>query len=399
MNFNFNITRIQNFEGGYDYNKDPYGNNYKGTHILPRWREDQIKKREDEQIEKYKEIWSKEIEQRKLKKMEEKKKKQEMDILEEERIKKEIEEINKREEKERREQKEKENYVYKENEKLIKNRNNIKYQKQENGLNNINIKVNDNVIDKDKLIQDEFFDYKESINQLKNKYKDVDLNNIHFYKKNWKYDENKKKLERKLYYNKMKKNIMNNRRSVNEFEFSPNPKLLDDSKNPQIARLKKEVNYGYMQISSYIKNLRNNVIEADKNKNKAEKEFKLITNEIDKERKYQLYLDKMEYDKKKNEDNYNNKYYTNINDVDPIYYDLFPVNQSNMNDKKQQMSNLAIMGQNLIKLSSESEFIPVGMNYNNNYYKNIGISEEVLMENNNEKGELENETEFQKSED
>ena len=39
------------------------------------------------------------------------------------------------------------------------------------------------------------------------------------------------------------------------------------------------------------------------------------------------------------------------------------------------------------------------MNYNNNYYKNIGISEEVLMENNNEKGELENETEFQKSED
>ena len=69
---------------------------------------------------------------------------------------------------------------------------------------------------------------------------------------------------------------MNNRRSVNEFEFSPNPKLLDDSKNPQIARLKKEVNYGYMQISSYIKNLRNNVIEADKNKNKAEKELKLI---------------------------------------------------------------------------------------------------------------------------
>ena len=38
-----------------------------------------------------------------------------------------------------------------------------------------------------------------------------------------------------------------------------------------------------------------------------------------------------------------NKYYTNINDVDPIYYDLFPVNQSNMNDKKQQMSNVIII--------------------------------------------------------
>ena len=404
MNFNFNTLRRKNNYNEFIDNNDPYGNNYSGTHILPRPKEDEIKKRREEELEKYKEIWFKEIEERKIKKEEEKRKKAEMDILEEERIKKEIEEINKREEKERREQKEKENYVYKENEKLIKNRTNIKYQKQENGLNNMNIKVNDNVIDKDKLIQDEFFDYKESINQLKNKYKDVDLNNIHFYKKNGKYDENKKQLERKLYYNKMKKNIMNNRRSVNEFEFSPNPKLLDDSKNPQIARLKKEVNYGYMQISSYIKNLRNNVIEADKNKNKAEKELKFISNEIDKERKYQLSLDKMEYDKKKNEEyNYNNNYYTNINDVDPIYYDLFPINQSNMNDKKQQMSNLAIIGQNLIKLSSESEFIPVGMNYNNNYYKNIGITEQVLMENNNEnnneKGELENETEFQKSED
>ena len=322
-----------------------------------------------------------------------------MDILEEERIKKEIDKINKREENERREQKEKENFVYNENEKLIKNKIN-KYQNRENDLNNANINVNSNIINKDKLIEDELFDYKESINQLKNKYKNVDLNNIHFYRKNRIDNENKKMIERKLYYNKMKKTIINNKRNVNEFEFAPNPKLLDDSKNPQIARLKKEVNYGYMQISSYIKNLRNNVIEADKNKNKAEKELKLITNEIDKERKYQLYLDKLEYDKKKNEENnYNNKYYTNINDVDPIYYDLFPINQSNMNDKKQQMSNLAIMGQNLIKLSSESEFIPVGMNYNNNYYKNIGISEEVLMENNNEKGELENETEFQKSED
>ena len=392
MKYNYNNLRRKNYDELYDIN-DPYGNNYSGTHILPRAKEDKIKKRREDELEKYKEIWSKEIEERKNKKMIEKRKKEEMDILEEERIKKEIEEINKREENERREQKEKENFVYNENEKLIKNKIN-KYQNRENDLNNENINVNSNIINKDKLIEDELFDYKESINQLKNKYKNVDLNNIHFYRKNRIDNENKKMIERKLYYNKMKKNIMNNKRSVNEFEFAPNPKLLDDSKNPQIARLKKEVNYGYMQISSYIKNLRNNVIEADKNKNKAEKELKLITNEIDKERKYQLYLDKMEYDKKKNEDNYNNKYYTNINDVDPIYYDLFAINQSNMNDKKQQMSNLAIMGQNLIKLSSESEFIPVGMNYNNNYYKNIGISEEVLMENNNEKGELEKETEF-----
>ena len=51
------------------------------------------------------------------------------------------------------------------------------------------------------------------------------------------------------------------------------------------------------------------------------------------------------------------------------------------------MSNLAKMGQNLIKLSSQSEFIPIGMNYNNNLYKNIGITEQVLLENNIENGE------------
>ena len=153
-----------------------------------------------------------------------------------------------------------------------------------------------------------------------------------------------------------------------------------------------------MQISSYMKNLRNNIIEADNNKTKAEKELKTITKEIDKEKQYQLYLDKIEYEKNKNDENYfyKNNYYTNVNDVDPIYYNLMPVNQSNMNDKN-QMSNLAKVGQNLIKLSSESEFIPIGKNYNN--YNNIGITEQILLENNVEKGEIENETIFQKSED
>ena len=404
---------------GYDYNKDPYGNNYKGTHILPRWREDQIKKREDEQIEKYKEIWSKDIEQRKLKKIEEKKKKQEMDILEEERIKKEIEEINKREEQEKRRQKEKENNVSKENEQLIKNK--IK-NKEVNKNMNININKNiDNGItyqngyndndyiknEKTNLDKSESFNFIESLDKLKNKYKNVDLNNIHFYRKKGKDLENKKLLERKLYYAKIKNNILNNRRSVNEFEFSPNPKLLDDSKNPQIARLKNEVNKGYMQISSYIKNLRNNVIEADNNKNKAEKELKFLTNEFDKERKYQLTLDKIEYEKNKNNElyynNYNKNYYnyTNIKDIDPIYYDLMPITQSNMNKNNEtnEMSNLAKVGQNLIKLNSESEFIPIGSNYYNNVYNNIGINEEILLENKTEKDEIKNETVFQPSDD
>ena len=398
MNLNINKIRRNNIINEFNDNSDPYGNNYSGTHILPRSKEDEIKKRREEEYEKYKDIWSRDIEIRKNKKLEEKRKKEEMDILEEERIKKEIEEINKREERERLEQKEKENNVYKENEQLIKNKNKNKIKYLENAINGVNNNINNNYNKKTQLVKSESFNYNESIERLKNKYKNVDLNNIHFYRNNNKNNENKKLIENKLYYNRIKNNIINNRRKVNQFEFAPNPKLLDDSKNPQIARLKKEVNYGYMQISSYMKNLRNNIIEADNNKTKAEKELKTITKEIDKEKQYQLYLDKIEYEKNKNDENnfYKNNYYTNVNDVDPIYYNLMPVYQSNMNDKN-QMSNLAKVGQNLIKLSSESEFIPIGKNYNN--YNNIGITEQILLENNVEKGEIENETIFQKSED
>ena len=399
MNLNINKIRRNNIINEFNDNSDPYGNNYSGTHILPRSKEDEIKKRREEEYEKYKDIWSRDIEIRKNKKLEEKRRKEEMDILEEERIKKEIEEINKREERERQEQKEKENNVYKENEQLIKNKNKNKIKYLENAINGVNNNINNNNYNtKAQLVKSESFNYNESIERLKNKYKNVDLNNIHFYRNNNKNNENKKLIENKLYYNRIKNNIINNRRNINQFEFAPNPKLLDDSKNPQIARLKKEVNYGYMQISSYMKNLRNNILEADNNKTKAEKELKTITKEIDKEKQYQLYLDKIEYEKNKNDENnfYKNNYYTNVNDVDPIYYNLMPVNQSNMNDKN-QMSNLAKVGQNLIKLSSESEFIPIGKNYNN--YNNIGITEQILLENNVEKGEIENETIFQKSED
>ena len=407
MNLNYNKSRIQKNLDDYNYNIDPYGNNYSGVHILPRWREDDIKKKRDEEIDKYKEIWSKEIEQRKIKKLEEKRKKEQMDILEEERIKKEIDELNKRQEREKQTQKEKENTVFKENEQLIKNKFIIKKQNktEENGLSNEYNNLNNIKTNKDKtsLVKSESFNYMESLDKLRSKYKDVDLNNIQFYKQRGKELENRKIIEKKLYYNKIKNNIINNKRSVNEFEFSPNPKLLDDSKNPQIARLKKEVNYGYMQISSAIKNLRKNVILADNNKIKAEKELKLIKNDFNKEKKYQLQLDKIEYDKRKKDDslinNYNNNYYhyTNINDIDPIYHDLAPVVQSNMKNKN-EMSNLARFGQNLIKLNSESEFIPIGMNYYNNIYDNIGINEKIQMENNTELGELKNETTFEPSE-
>ena len=418
MNFNHNKIRTQKNLDEYDYNKDPYGNNYSGVHILPRWREDEIKKKRNEEIDKYREMWSKEIEERRIKKLEEEKKKKEMDILEEERIKKEIEELNKRELKEKQAQKEKENIIFKENEQLIKNRFLIKNQNkfEENGIINNNI-TSDNINNnnnennnqiKPNLVKSESFNYLESMERLKNKYKDVDLNNIHFYPQNRRDIEIRKLIiEKKLNSNKLKNNVINNKRSVNEFEFSPNPKLLDDSKNPQIAKLKKEINYGYMQISSAIKNLRKNIIQADNNKLKAEKELKLINTDFNKEQKYQLQLDKIEYDKRKKDNTYINNYnndfykYTNINDIDPMYYNIAPVVQSNMNNNnKNQMSNLAKVGQNLIKLNSESEFIPIGMNYYyKNMYENIGVNEGIQMENKTEHGELKHETVFEPSDD
>ena len=413
MNFNHNKIRTQKNLDEYDYNKDPYGNNYSGVHILPRWREDEIKKKRNEEIDKYREMWSKEIEERRIKKLEEEKKKKEMDILEEERIKKEIEELNKRELKEKQAQKEKENIIFKENEQLIKNRFLIKNQNkfEENGIINNNINNNNNENNnqiKPNLVKSESFNYLESMERLKNKYKDVDLNSIHFYPQNRRDIEIRKLIiKKKLNFNKLKNNVINNKRSVNEFEFSPNPKLLDDSKNPQIAKLKKEINYGYMQISSAIKNLRKTIIQADNNKLKAEKELKLINTDFNKEQKYQLQLDKIEYDKRKKDNTYINNYnndfykYTNINDIDPMYYNIAPVVQSNMNNNnKNEMSNLAKFGQNLIKLNSESEFIPIGMNYYyKNMYENIGVNEVIQMENKTEHGELKHETVFEPSDD
>ena len=158
-----------------------------------------------------------------------------------------------------------------------------------------------------------------------------------------------------------------------------------------------------MQISSFMKNLKNNVIEADNNKNKAENQLKVINDEINKEKKYQLILEKDRYEKSKNEDLYNlynnNDNYANVNDIDPMYHNKMLSKQSNMNGNK-EMSNLAKIGRNLIKLSSESEFIPIGLNYyDNNNYNNIGIIEEVLLENKNKNDEIENETIFQKHDD
>ena len=74
-----------------------------------------------------------------------------------------------------------------------------------------------------------------------------------------------------------------------------------------------------MEISSLFKQLKNNVLEANLNKNKAQNNFKLISDEINKEKMYHLQLEKKKYDQMKQEEMFD-YYYANVRDVDPVYH-------------------------------------------------------------------------------
>ena len=382
---------------------DPYGNDYKGTGNLPRDKGGNIKEDMYNQNQMLKEIWAKEMQEKKMRKEKEKQRQKELDILEEERIKREIAEINAKEEEEKQIKKQNEEKVLQENAQLIQNKKEI----YENGINinsnsppNTN-NENDNYYNNQIINQDSNPYYNNNnLYNKESKYKNIDLNNIHFYRRN----NNKNNQNKNMFYkNKIRNNNIYNNRKVNEFEFCPNPRQLEDSPNPQISKLKKEVNSGYMEISSLFKQLKNNVIEANQNRNKAEKQLKYITDEINKEKKYRLQLEKKKYEQMRPEEIYNN-YYASVRDVDPIIYEK---NETNL--EQNNMSNLAKVGQNLIRLTSQSEFIPVGSNtYDNNILIgdnpgfNYDPNNNIALNNNNEFGEnnqeIESETVFQPNE-
>ena len=397
---NQNKNYIQNNNNIIDYSNDPFGNSYKGAGIIPRDREAIIKEDKLNQNKMLKEFWASEMEEKKRRKEEEKQKQKEIDLIEDEKIRRIVEEEKKQLEEEKRIKMQNEKNIVKENEQLIQNKKN----KLENGANtDIKVQQNNEEINNNSNLNNYNYNY------TRKKYENLDLNKIQFYrKKNNDINNNNNNFNEKMYYrNKINQyNLFNNRR-VNQFEFSPNPRLLDDSKNPQIARLKKEINSGYMEISSLFKQLKNNVIEANLNKNKAQNNFKLISDEINKEKMYHLQLEKKKYDQMKQEEMLDN-YYANVRDVDPVYHIKndkdFLKEKSNLSD----MSNLAKAGQNLIRLKAQSEFIPIGVN---TYDNNIRIEEnERINENINDPGnnialnddpknniEIESETIFQQT--
>ena len=393
QNKNYN----QNRNNIIDYSKDPFGNSYRGAGIIPRDRGATIKEDQLNQNKMLKEIWAKEMEEKKRREEIEKQKQKELDLMEDEKIRRIVEEEKKQLEEEKKIKKQNEKNIVKENEQLIQNKKNI----LENGGNtNKEVQQNNEVINNNNDLNN--FKY----NYIRKKYENLDLNKIQFYHKN--NNNNINNINEKIYYrNKINQyNLFNNRR-VNQFEFSPNPRLLDDSKNPQIAKLKNEINTGYMEISSLFKQLKNNVLEANLNKNKAQNNFKLISDEINKEKMYHLQLEKKKYDQMKQEEMFD-YYYANVRDVDPVYHIKndkdFQKEKSNLSD----MSNLARAGQNLIRLKAQSEFIPIGVN---TYDSNIRIEDnERINENINDPGnnialkddpknniEIESETIFQQT--
>ena len=394
---NQNQNYIQNNNNIIDYSKDPFGNSYKGAGIIPRDRGAIIKEDQLNQNKKLKEIWASEMEEKKRREEIEKQKQKEIDLIEDEKIRRIVEEEKKQLEEEKKIKKQNEKNIVKENEQLIQNKKNI----LENGGNtNKEVQQNNEVINNNSDLNN--FKY----NYIRKKYENLDLNKIQFYRKN--NNNNNNNINEKIYYrNKINQYNLFNNRKVNQFEFSPNPRLLDDSKNPQIAKLKNEINTGYMEISSLFKQLKNNVLEANLNKNKAQNNFKLISDEINKEKMYHLQLEKKKYDQMRQEEMFDN-YYANVRDVDPIYHIKndkdFLKEKSNLSD----MSNLAKAGQNLIRLKAQSEFIPIGVN---SYDNNIRIEEnEANNENINDPGnnialkddpknnvEIESETIFQQT--
>ena len=171
---------------------------------------------------------------------------------------------------------------------------------------------------------------------------------------------------------------------LNQFNYSPNPRSIDDNINEQIAKLRNDVNRQYMEMSNLLGKLKMDVVEANQMRNEAERELQYIREEVMKSK-----MNKILYENKLGKvlekyAPYNNLH-INIRDTDPLYslqntrkdlksqsdliYSTDMINEGNVN-RVRQLSALAQVGQSLV---GESEFIPINDNNNGNYsYNNNG---------------------------
>ena len=185
-----------------------------------------------------------------------------------------------------------------------------------------------------------------------------------------------------------------NNNQINDMElYSNNPQDLEDNINMQIAKLRDDVNFQYIEMSNLFGKLKMDVIEATQLKNEAEKELQYIRKELAKNKMASLAYDAELNQVLEKHAPYNNLH-INIKDVDPMYslrnvrkdiqttsnmiYNTDMINEQNVNRVK-QLSALAQAGQNLVGLKAESEFIPInGPNENNNNEYNNEINNNIM---------------------
>ena len=334
--------------------RDPFGNNYQGTGILPRDRTSETDKRYQNQA--LREAWLKEIEDKKKREAQRKQEQNELDLKYEAKYLKERQELEENEKLKELQKKEQEQETRNINSQLIENKNKMQNQ---NDIQN-NMVMNGNNLEPNILSQDqeEYNPQQQNFRILRN------TNNLNVNMTN-NYDE----------------------MQINQFGFDySNPRELEENINEQIAKLRNDVNSQYIEMSNLFGKLKMDVIEANQLKNEAEKELQYIKRELHKNKMASLAYDAELNNVLERHAPYNNMH-INIKDVDPLYslknsrkdlqsssnmiYATDMVNEQNVNRVK-QLSALAQAGQNLVGLKAESEFIPINNPGDNNDLNNEG---------------------------
>ena len=341
-----------------EYN-DPFGNNYKGTGIIPRDRNSIIEDRKN-QNKLLRDTWLQEMEEKKQREAKQKQEQIELDLKDEMRYQKEMEELKEKERQNKLKKKEMEESILNQNNLLIENnKKNYNINNQENLLQN---NINNNYDNSQNIFGNEIPNFR-TYNPQNNNYRTSNFSNM----------------------------------EINNYSIPNNPQELENNINDQIAKLRDDINSQYVEMSNIFGKLKMDVVEANQLKNEAEKELQHIRQELLKNKMANLaYESKLNQVLEKNAP-YNNLH-INVKDVDPLFslrnqqkniqsssnmiYATDMINEQNVNRVK-QLSALAQAGQNLVGLKAESEFIPINnpnenndfdFNNNNDPKNNIAIS-------------------------
>ena len=345
-NLFFNNNRIDQID---NIKNDPYGTNYKGTGILPRDRITDEERRIQNQS--LRNMWLKEIEEKRLREEQRRREQKEMELREELKYQRELEEQKELERLAKLRKIENEQNVKKENNLLIENK------RKNLSQDDIMVMNENNIVPiQSKVLLDDY---------------DPQIQNFRILRES--YDNNN-----------------NNRfQNINEYVFETNPREIEDNINEQIAKLRNDVNSQYIEMSNLFGKLKMDVIEANQLKNEAEAELMYIKKELARNKIANLAYDAQLNRVLERHAPYNNLH-IDIKDVDPLYsarnarkdiqatsdlvYSTDMVNEQNVNRVK-QLSALAQAGQNLVGLKAESEFIPINnIGENNNEFNDNEIN-------------------------